>query len=136
MAYGPKPRPIGERFWEKVARAEDGCWEWRASRQLNGYGRFALTPPKRMEGAHRVAYVLSKGPIPSGMVVMHSCDNRGCCRPDHLTLGTVADNNADTRQKARHPHGPTHGSRTHPAAFRQCRQCGRFGCDLHGEDGP
>lgn len=131
MTYGPKARPVTERFWDKVECGSD-CWEWQGRTYRNGYGVLRLNNPRRQESAHRVAYALTYGPIPSGLLVMHTCDNRRCCRPDHLTLGTVADNNADARRKSRHPHGPTHGSRTHPAAFRRCSTCGRFGC-LHGE---
>jgi hypothetical protein len=52
-----------------------------------------------------MAYELTYGPIPDGMLVLHRCDNPPCCRPDHLFLGTNADNSADKVQKKRHPFG-------------------------------
>ncbi len=98
-------KPISERFWEKVEKT-DGCWLWRGHVSPEGYGKIwggrELGIPT---GAHRVSYEIHKGEIPKGMVVMHSCDNRGCCNPDHLSLGTDADNARDKVAKGRHSFG-------------------------------
>jgi hypothetical protein len=93
--------PPEERFWAKVAKS-DGCWLWTGARWGNGYGTFA---PDRYHPtcAHRYAYELTYGPIPDGHVVMHSCDNPQCVRPDHLSIGTQKDNLADMRAKGRAP---------------------------------
>lgn len=65
------------RFWAKVAKT-DGCWNWTAFVNPDGYGRF------RTALAHRVSYEWANGPIPQGMTVDHMCFNRRCVRVEHL----------------------------------------------------
>jgi hypothetical protein len=93
----PPKRNLAERFWEKVAKGE-GCWEWQATLK-NGYGGVRIN--EQTVYAHRIAYELSNGPIPDGLFVMHSCDNRKCCNPAHLSLGTPLDNVRDMHHKGR-----------------------------------
>lgn len=64
-----------------------------------------------MSKAHRVAWDLTYGPIPDGMLVLHRCDNPSCVRPDHLFLGTQTDNMLDRKAKGRgnHRRGSRHG---------------------------
>lgn len=59
-----------------------------------------------------MAYELEFGPVPFGLWVLHRCDNPICCNPTHLFLGTVADNNHDSRVKGRNAKGMKHGRRS------------------------
>ncbi|UOF77959.1 endonuclease [Caudoviricetes sp.] len=87
-----------QRFWAKV-QVTDTCWLWLASTRGAGYGQFWTG--ERLEDAHRYSYRMHKGAIPQGQVVMHSCDNRLCVNPDHLSLGTQKDNLLDMYAKGR-----------------------------------
>lgn len=78
-----------------------GCMEWLAARDPSGYGRFSVAT-SRARLAHRVAYVLAEGEDPGVGVLRHTCDNPPCCNPNHLLLGTHADNMADKVAKGRH----------------------------------
>ena len=98
-----KKRPLTERFWSKVdVRGPDECWPWTAATAWNGYGR--IGSGGRGEGtlgAHRVAWASTNGKIPDGLCVLHICDNPPCCNPQHLFLGTQADNLRDCAAKGR-----------------------------------
>ena len=80
-----------------MAGPED-CWLWQRSTNKKGYGYFQAD---KLRQAHRFAYMLAKGEIPEGMVIMHSCDTPGCCNPAHLSTGTWADNAHDRDRKGR-----------------------------------
>lgn len=94
-----------ERFNRKVDKRESGCWEWGGGKYPSGYGYFWINGQNRR--AHRVSYVLFKGPLPEEVLVCHTCDNPGCVSPDHLFLGTPLTNMQDKCAKGRHRFGRT-----------------------------
>ena len=115
-------KSIPERFWSKVNRGSaDECWNWTASIIRSGYGMFKFGG-RENRLAHRVAYELTYGEIPAGdhfgtTCVCHRCDNRRCCNPSHLWLGTNADNVRDRDAKGRHK--PLKGSRVKSAKLTE-----------------
>ena len=98
----PKPvEEIAAKFWTRV-RKGDGCWLWTGTTNYKGYGVACVKlHGKRIYTAHRVAMTLKLGhTLPEWpIVVMHSCDVRMCCNPDHLSLGTQTENVADQDRK-------------------------------------
>lgn len=90
-----------ERFEAKIYYSIDNCWYWTGSLNIFGYGMLSVTSKEKVRGAHRVSYEIFKGKIPKGLNVLHSCDNRACVNPDHLSLGTQQDNMDDMQRKGR-----------------------------------
>lgn len=127
------------RFWSKVDKEHSQtfyngtrCWEWIASKNRYGYGQ--LTNRQQHYEAHRVSFVFRNGSIPSGMHILHYCDNPACVNPDHLHLGTHQQNMADMVSKGRTKKGERHWNSklTEDEVFQIRKRYGRRG--IGGED--
>ena len=90
------------RFWSQVEKTPS-CWLWRGWVTSAGYGETSVGG--RRITVHRLSYTLAHGPIPAGKLIMHTCDVPLCVRPEHLRLGTDAENHADKVAKGRHYYG-------------------------------
>lgn len=100
-----------EKFWSRVTKTED-CWLWTGSKWSTGYGRFPIRGV--YVGAHRIAWMLRNGGELPALCVLHHCDVPLCVNPDHLFLGTHADNINDRDAKGRTTQGDSHWTRLHP----------------------
>lgn len=104
-------RNMWDKFWEKVdktpglglSKEYPDCWEWRGLLDTNGYGVFQSKG--KNYSTHKILYLLYKGEFLNSFYLCHNCDNPPCCKPDHLFLGTQADNMNDMVSKDRQPKG-------------------------------
>ena len=96
-----RTRPILTVIMEKVTISDAGCYLFTGS-LVHGYGQIKHPDFGRMLKTHRIMFELFKGPIPEGMLVLHNCpggDNKSCCNPDHLYLGSQQANMDDAVSK-------------------------------------
>lgn len=109
----PKPVPVRERFWSKVAKTP-GCWEWTAAKTRNGRA-VIRNDDRHMVSAARLSWAWANGkPFPRELFACHTCDNPSCVNPDHIFPGTNRDNQLDAIAKGRNPRSAkTHCKRGH-----------------------
>jgi hypothetical protein len=111
-----KLKSLADELWSHcVVGDKDACWEWQGGKTSSGYGQ--LYYRMQQHKTHRLSYELHYGPIPGGMSILHKCDNPPCCNPNHLCLGTRADNVADMCHKKRND-GPR-GEECHTAKLTE-----------------
>lgn len=121
-----------DHFWARVDRSGD-CWQWTGSIAKSGYGNVRLQTG--VNGyAHRVAYELTHGAIPEGLVIDHLCRNRACVNPEHLEAvengentrrGAVPYGRLHTRCKRGHDVTDPANVYTRPSGYKHCRVCSR-----------
>lgn len=107
-----KPRkniPTETRLYKYIEKTET-CWLWTGAMDKDGYGLFSTYWPKKQNRVHRYLFELFNGPVPDHMNVLHKCDVRRCCNPDHLFLGTHLDNIKDMDKKHRRVNASQKGS--------------------------
>lgn len=99
MPFRILPGSVERRFWSKVKKTSE-CWLWLGSKSDFGHGQVRING--ELFRAHRVSWLWANGTIPDGKCVLHKCDVPNCVNPDHLFLGTKADNTQDMMAKNRH----------------------------------
>jgi hypothetical protein len=115
--------PAIVRKLERIAVAENGCWEWTGTRNKYGYGVVSFWSKEKDEKklAHRLMYALTIGPLEADVQVCHRCDNPCCVNPSHLFLGTQADNMNDMTCKGRRYYPPSKGEHNGRAKLTQAK---------------
>lgn len=117
----PLTTPIGnlnqrtiKRFWSRVKKGEteNDCWLWLGQISKHGYG--VMWCNRKQRKASRISWTINNGKIQNDLCVLHKCDNRKCCNPSHLFLGTKSDNAKDRHLKGREARGDRSGLRLHP----------------------
>lgn len=105
-----------QKFWARVAIGKpDECWLWNAGRNWFGYGQVHWNGKNCR--SHRIAYMLTYGPIGEGIKIRHTCDNPPCCNPSHLIPGTQLDNMRDMVKRGRLVHSPNQIGEGHGRAI-------------------
>jgi hypothetical protein len=135
---------VQDKFLSQCApEPNTGCWLWTGALDAYGYGRFfaARQTSKARRSyefkAHRLSYELFRGPIPAikntgshGACVLHTCDVRSCVNPDHLYVGTQADNLKDMDARGRRrvpPPGENHNVKLTPRDIPEIRRLHKNG---------
>lgn len=123
-----------QRLWNRIDQTADGCWTWPGATNSAGYGNIG-NGKGSTSLVHRVAYEDRNGPIPDGLTIDHTCNNKLCVRPDHLEAVTRTENirraptgnTLKTRCDRGHELDDTNTT-VRPDGRRRCKAC-------HNEDG-
>lgn len=102
-SYKKDPAQSAAAFLSRIDKSagQEACWPYTGAITTHGYG--CTNHLGRVLGAHKVAWILTNGPVPAGLCVLHKCDNPPCCNPAHLFLGTKLENAQDKSAKGRAP---------------------------------
>lgn len=130
-----RPRNTPEKVLANCRPGPNGCIEWAGF--LNAYGYGQVTYARKVTAVHRFVYEHLVGPIPKGLQIMHSCDNRKCMNIKHLSVGTQTENAQDAVRKGRYwGQRQTHCKHGHAftkeniyrttKGHRRCRACMRI----------
>lgn len=92
---------------QHIPEPNSGCWLWTGACDRKGYGKVQVSGVAWY--AHRASFALHRGPIPDGMHVLHKCDTPACINPNHLFIGSNAENHLDKIAKGRHSFGSKNG---------------------------
>lgn len=130
-AFAASTEPFEVRFWSRVDRRDpSACWPWMGWKDHAGYGGFSsgtTTEGVATSPAHRIAYILVRGPIPDGLVLDHLCRNPGCVNPSHLDPVTSGENTRRSplvvKDACVNGHPYAEGSFYLDRGRRQCRAC-------------
>ena len=99
---------LADKLSKRLLEVDSGCWEFVGAVSGSGYGSISIGY-KTYTSTHVLAYELTNGPVPKGMVVRHTCNNKICCNPDHLIIGTYQDNKDDEILAGTHIKGSRQG---------------------------
>lgn len=101
--YDMPTKTIAQRLYAKLLINDLlECWNWQAGTNGGGYGRMRVSG--KHKPTHRIMWDLVYGDIPLEMHILHRCDNKACCNPTHLFIGTRSDNMADMVKKGKQAH--------------------------------
>lgn len=116
---------LKERLYSKLEKSEAGCLIFTGGKNKAGYGNIYIYSEGRKtitKTAHRVAWEIINGPIANNQFILHHCDNPSCCNPEHLFIGTQADNMQDKSKKGRAKPGPSSKSEWWTPDRREARK--------------
>jgi len=115
------------KFWLMIdKKGEDDCWNWIRGRFSSGYGQFSANTyeGRKVMRSHRFVYEITYGKILGGMQINHKCDNKLCCNPKHLYIGTQQDNVDDREYRGRS--GKSKLTTNDVLKIRQLHKSGKF----------